>query len=134
MLQEGSAGGYNVIQVGSTGISSAQRNYSVYKLELCGLTFAAKKCYHFIASNPFPIQYFSDNAALKGLENVWLDEERNPHILRLLEDLLSADFTVSYVKSADNSVADYLSRLFNNTSDAPDYPRLSGLSKPWLLL
>ena len=61
---------------------------------------------------------------MKGLENIKLDEVKNPRILRFLEDLLFTDFTVSYVRGTDNCIADYLSRLLNSDCEAPDYPRL----------
>ena len=81
-------GKYNVIQVGSTSLTPAQRNYSVYELELLGLAFSARKCHHFLAHNPNKITFFTDHAALSNFENVQLDTIKNFRTLRLLEDLM----------------------------------------------
>ena len=76
-------GKYNVIQVGSTSLTPAQRNYSVYELELLGLAFSARKCHHFLAHNPNKITFFTDHAALSNFENVQLDTIKNFRTLRL---------------------------------------------------
>ena len=41
-----------------------------------------------------------------------------------MENLLSHNFEVRYIKGSENAVADYLSRLISNSAEAPDYPRL----------
>ena len=61
---------------------------------------------------------------MKGLENIKLYKVKNPRILRFLDYLLCSDFTVFYVRSVDNCIADYLSRLLNSDCEAPDFPRL----------
>ena len=113
-----------LIKTGSTGINSSQHNYSMYELEMTALSFASKKASHYLIGSKFPVQYRTDHSALKGLENIKLDEVKNPRLLRLLEDLLCSDFTVSYVRGVDNCIADYISRLLNSDCEAPDCPRL----------
>ena len=90
-------GQFNVIQVGSTGLSPSQRNYSCYELELVGLSWAAKKAHHFLAYNPHPVTFRTDHASLSHLESVQLDSIKNPRILRFLEDLMSVNFRVEHV-------------------------------------
>ena len=46
---------FNMIQCEAKGLSSTQKNYSCYKVELTGLAFATKKCHHFIAHSFSPI-------------------------------------------------------------------------------
>ena len=96
------------IQCGFTGISlsNSQNTYSVYELELTGLSWAAKKCSHYLLGNQFPVEFRTDHYPLKGLEDVSLDFLKNPHVLRLLEDLLMADFIVKYIPAAKNGIAD----------------------------
>ena len=114
----------NIIKCGSTAISSSQCNYSVFELEFTALPWASKKVSHYLIGNSYPVEYRTDHAALKGLENVQLDSVKNPCVLRLLEDLLCSEFTVKYVTASENSVADYLNHLLNLECTAPDNPRL----------
>ena len=123
-------GDFNVISCGSTGISPSQSKYSVFVLELTGISWATKKCYHYIAHNAHKVVYYTDHAELAHLENCALDTIRNPRVLRLMEDLLCHDFEVQYIKSSVDQVADYLSRLISKSADAPDYPRLLHSYRP----
>ena len=62
--QFGDGGTFNNIQTGSTGLTPAQRNYSMYELELCGFSWAANKCHHYISNNKYQIQFRTDHSAL----------------------------------------------------------------------
>ena len=57
-------GQFNVLQVGSTGLTPLQKNYSCYELELVAIRLASKKAYHFPAHSPHPVLFLTDHASL----------------------------------------------------------------------
>ena len=75
------------------------------------MTFAARKCHHFLAHNPNKITFFTDHAALANLENIQLGTIKNCRTLRLLEDLMAYDYEVKHISVKQNAIADYLSHI-----------------------
>ena len=74
--------------------------------------------------------FMTDNSALANFEKVQLNFIWNPHLLRLLEDLMFLNFHVKHVSGKYNGVADYISRKLSQDCKAPDYPRLLRTYKP----
>ena len=96
--------------------SQTHKKYSVYKLELMGLSWAAK-------IQPL-LTWEPISGRILNRQEDSLDSIKNPRVLILLEDLLMTEFVVKYIPVAKNGIAAYMSRFVSNETDAPDYPRL----------
>ena len=114
-----------IIDCASRALSPSEKNYSVTKLELCGLVFALNKYRQFLLMRPFVC--YTDHSALTSLfkakfnnsilTNTWFDTildfidvmtiEHRPGISNVLPDLLSRtykkEFKVIAIVSQENS-------------------------------
>ena len=79
LYQEDLEGNKRIIKVGSTGISSAQKSYSVYELESCGAAFAMTQCRSYLWGRQFVLR--TDHKALLNLENKDLDKIKNNRLI-----------------------------------------------------
>ena len=112
----------NIINCGSTVITKAQKNYSIYELELNALAWALQKNHFYINGAQREIEYFTDHKVLVNIENKDLAEVTNNRELRLLESITPYNIIVKHIPADKNTFADALSRLpSRNNTPPPDY-------------
>ena len=112
------------ISTGSTGITPAQHRYSVYELQLLGISYAAKQCEHYQQGSAHMVTFVADHGVLLNFPDIQLDKITYNHVLRSLEEMLSLNFEFAVTPGKQNGMADFLSRLPHSSSEAPDYPKL----------
>eukprot|EP01050_Picozoa_sp_SAG11_P026066 SAG11_NODE_6105_length_1387_cov_3.563665_1_plen_235_part_00 len=98
------------IAYASKTMTAAERNYSVQEKEALGVIHAVEKFRHHLLGNPFTIQILTDH---KSLEYIQKGKEKGGRIARWAIKLSEYDYKITYVKGADNTVADLLSRLIS---------------------
>ncbi|CAN0052377.1 unnamed protein product [Heterosigma akashiwo] len=86
--------------------SSAEKNYSVYDLELLSVVHACQRFRQYIYGRH--IKIFSDHIALRSLLSLKRPSGRLARWLMILSEL---DYSIHYKRGVDNKVADSLSRL-----------------------
>lgn len=89
--------------------TDAERQNSVYEKEALGVVHSIEKFRTFLEVRPFLLEV--DNQALSW---VLSHHRKLGKIARWVEKILSLPFRVKHVKSSDNKVADFLSRLYEN--------------------
>ena len=99
----------NVLQCGSTTLTSAQCGYSIVELELLSVVGSLEKSSFFL-KGAHNVQVFSDHAPLCGLERKDLSSIGNQHIVHMLEISRGFCFSLHYIKGIKNAFADCLSR------------------------
>ncbi len=115
----------------SSQLSGAQLNYLVHEKELLVIVHALKKWCVDLLGVPFII--FTDH---RTLENFNHQKHLSRRQARWQEFLGQYDFTITYLKGADNSVADALSQLpppppdHGPSPSSPDIPLSPGSSPP----
>ena len=96
------------IQTGSRTLTPAETRYAPIELELQAIVYATKKCHNFLAGTKFNL--FTDHRPLVSICNKRrLDNINNSRILRSLLKLMDYNFTVNYIPSSQNKVADSFS-------------------------
>ena len=98
----------NVLQCGSTTLTSAQCGYSIVELELLSVVGSLEKSSFFL-KGAHNVQVFSDHAPLCGLERKDLSSIGNQRIVRMLERSRRYCFSLHYIKGIKNALADALS-------------------------
>ena len=98
-----------VIAYASRVLSSAERSYSAVEKEALSAVWAVEKWHTFLWGRRFLLR--TDNQALLTIFGPKGSNRAGRRIARWEARLMSYSFDVSYVKSADNVVADGLSRL-----------------------
>ena len=107
---------WKTIQTGSRTLTPAETRYAPIELELQAIVYATKKCYNFLAGTKFNV--FTDHRPLVSICNKpRLDNINNFRILRSLLKLMDYNFTIKYIPSSQNKVAD---SVFRNPVDNPD--------------
>ncbi|CAM9840032.1 unnamed protein product, partial [Heterosigma akashiwo] len=86
--------------------TSAEKNYSVYDLELLSVVHACQRFRQYIYGRH--IKIFSDHVALRFLLSLKRPSGRLARWLMILSEL---DYSIHYKRGVDNKVADSLSRL-----------------------
>lgn len=110
LQQKQKDGQWRPILVGSRSLTDAERNYAPIELELMGIVFATNKCRNFL----YGIKHFEIYTDQKPLVSILnkrrLDEISNQRMLNMILRLMDFNFTVQWVKGAENLIADSLSR------------------------
>lgn len=104
-----------------------EKNYSAFELEALGIVFALEKFRIYLEHREF--QLHTDNSALSWLLN---HPRQVGKIGRWLTIINSFKFTVFHVKGRDNSVADALSRLFEEDGGSSPEPSNTNQEDPSL--
>lgn len=107
-LMQHQEGSVRIIGFASSLFNKAERNYSTTDRELAALRWAVKSFRAFLYGVPFIIH--TDHASLVHLHTM-SQESGNGRLTRTLTELAEFDFIVKYVRGADNTAADGLSRL-----------------------
>ena len=109
ILQQNTAGTWNLIQVGSRFLTDTESRYAVIELEMLAVCWAVSKCKLFLTG----LQHFTiitdHNPLIPILNNHRLDEIENPPLQRLKTRLMAYNFTTQWLKGANNNAPDALS-------------------------
>jgi len=110
ILQQNTAGTWNLIQAGSRFLTDTETRYAVIELEMLAVCWAISKCKLFLSG----LQYFTvitdHNPLIPILNNHRLDEIENPCLQRLKTRLMAYNFTAQWLNGANNNAPDALSR------------------------
>ncbi|KAK4269610.1 hypothetical protein QN277_022745 [Acacia crassicarpa] len=108
---------FHSIHYASRTLSSAQMNYTTTKKELLAVVFAFEKFRSYLVGAKVIV--FTDHAAIK-----YLMTKKDAKLQLIRWVLLHQEFNVEVRdrKGIENQVADHLSRLENNTAEAPEVP------------
>ena len=110
ILQQNTAGTWNLIQAGSRFLTDTEVRYAVVELEMLAVCWAISKCKLFLSG----LQHFTvitdHNPLIPILNNHRLDEIENPRLQRLKTRIMAYNFTAQWLKGANNTAPDALSR------------------------
>lgn len=101
-----------VIAYASMCFSQAQRNYSTIERELAAIRWGVHTFKSFLYGVPFILN--TDHRPLVYMHSMSNQKSR---LMRTLNELAEFDFEVRYIAGKDNSIADALSRLGEESSD-----------------
>lgn len=102
LVQEGECAPISFI---SRKLKPAERNYSVIELECLAIKWAIEYFYQYLYGSKFIVR--TDHAPLTWLVQ---NKDKNSRLMRWALSLQSYDFSVQYVKGAENFIADTFSR------------------------
>ena len=110
ILQQNTAGTWNLIQAGSRFLSDTEARYAVIELEMLAVCWAISKCKLFLSG----LQHFTvitdHNPLIPIINNHRLDEIENPRLQRLKTKMMAYNLTAQWLKGASNNAPDALSR------------------------
>ena len=109
ITQTDALGRTRVVSYGSKTFSAAERNYSVVEREALACVWAVEKYRHYLWGRRFTLR--TDHQALCTIFGPKGSTRVGRRVARWEARLLEYSFDVEYVRSADNGVADGLSRL-----------------------
>ena len=109
----------HIIFCGSTGLTDAQRRWSMCELELGAICFALENAHNF-TYGANDIEILTDHSPLVGLSKKCLDEIPNPRITSLFDKISHYNYRIKHIKGEQNVPADVLSRLPSHTKDLQD--------------
>jgi len=109
ILQQNTAGTWNLIQAGSQFLTDTESRYTVIELEMFAVCWAVSKCKLFLTG----LQHFTintdHNLLILILNNHRLDELENPRLQQLKTQLMGYNFTAQWIKGSKNDAPDALS-------------------------
>ena len=97
MTQTSTSGNMRVIQMGSTGLTKSQHNYSVNELEMLSIQWALEKLKIYTVGEQ-KVVVLTDNSSLVGTWNKSLDETENPRMIRLMEKMAHINLEIRHTK------------------------------------
>ena len=101
---------YNIIMAASRSLTSAECNYSVTELEMCGVCWAMQKADYYVQGAP-DLRIITDHKALETLLNKKsLSSMPSQRLLRLRMRLTDYQFTVQFCPGRFHYLPDWLSR------------------------
>ena len=110
ILQQNTAGTWNLIQAGSRFLSDTEARYAVIELEMLAVCWAISKCKLFLSG----LQHFTvntdHNPLIPIINNHRLDEIENPRLQRLKTKIMAYNLTAQWLKGDSNNAPDALSR------------------------
>ena len=109
ILQQNTAGTWNLIQAGSWFLTDTETRYAAIELEVLAVCWAISKCKLFLSGLQHFIVITDHNLLMPILNNYHLDEIENPHLQRLKTRLMAYNFTAQWLKGANNSAPNALS-------------------------
>lgn len=96
-------------------LNDHERNYSATEKELLAIVWATNYFRPYLYGVKFEI--LSDHQPLRWLFVKSQCKELNPRLYRWIIKLSDFNLTVNYLKGKDNQIADFLSRIDNNSGD-----------------
>ena len=119
MLEQEENGKWRPVAFASRKTSATEKNYPTHKLEYLALKWAiTEKFQDYVSAAPFTV--YTDNAPLT---HVWKSAKLDATGQRWLASLENFDFKVLYKPGNTNTVADALSRQYEDTKDDDSYKR-----------
>ena len=109
----------HIIYCGSTGLTDAQRRWSMCELELGSIVFALENAHNFTYGDE-NIEIFTDHSLLVGLSKKCLDEIPNPRLTALINKIAHYNYRIKHISGENNVPADVLSRLPSYSKDLQD--------------
>ena len=110
VLQQNTAGTWNLIQAGSRFLTDTESRYAIIELEMLAICWAVAKCKLFLMG----LQHFTiitdHNPLIPILNSHHLDEIENPRLQRLKMRLMAYNYTAQWLKGSKNDAPDALSR------------------------
>lgn len=110
VLQQNTAGTWNLIQAGSRFLTDTESRYAIIELEMLAVCWAVSKCKLFLTG----LQHFTiitdHNPLIPILNHHRLDEIENPRLQRLKMRLMAYNYTAQWLKGSKNDAPDALSR------------------------
>ena len=103
VLSQTQNGHERVIAYASRALTSYEKNYQPYLLELAAAAWAIDHFHVYLKGRQFKL--YTDHKPLEAMSKL-----HKKTMNRLQQQLLEYDFTVNYIKGTDNTVADALSR------------------------
>ena len=117
MLEQEEDGKWRPVAFASRKTSDTEKNYPTHKLEYLALKWAiTEKFQDYVCAAPFTV--YTDNAPLT---HVWKSAKLDATGQRWLASLENFDFKVVYKPGATNTVADALSRQYEDTPSNASY-------------
>ena len=109
-LQQWQCDSYKTIGYSSMTFTTAQRKYSTIERELAAIRWGIKSFRAFLFGVSFIL--YTDHKPLLYLHNMAKDNSR---MMRTLNDLADFDFTIRYKPGKENTAADAMSRIVNES-------------------
>ena len=125
ILQQNTAGTWNLIQAGSCFLTDTESRYAVIELEMLAVYWAISKCRMFLTGLQHFIILTDHNPLIPILNNHCLDELENPRLQRLKTRLMAYNFTAQWLKGSKNDAPDALS--YHPVSDPQTHEALAKL-------
>lgn len=116
LLQRDSEENVHIIAFASRTLTPAERRYAVIEREALAISFAIEKWKIFLWG--FQFQIATDHRPLVSIFNSRDTLQVNARISRFVTRLLPYNYTVYYKAGPDNVIADFLSRVTPNDSEA----------------
>ena len=110
---------HNIIAMGSSTLSCAQKRYSPVELEVLAISHSINKLDYFTRFSPL-VRVCSDCSALVSIFNQDLSEVKNQRISRMFEKIMCINMEIKHIVGARNKMADYLSRYSLGDKDIPE--------------
>ena len=109
-LMQEHEGRFFPVAYGSKKLTSAERKYSTIEKKCLAIVWGVSKFRQYLAGKPFVLQ--TDHQPLTFIKNA---KFRNDRIMRWASALQEYDYTVKDIPDKDNVVADYFSRIVDDS-------------------
>ena len=109
LIQHDPEGKIRLIQAGSRGLNSAEKNYAPIESEMLGAVWAMDRCKYFLYGCP-SFKLVTDHQPLLGIFRKELQEVTNRRLQRFRERVVDYAFEVEWVEGKTHYIADALSR------------------------
>jgi transposase InsO family protein len=112
-IEDTSVTGDNIVMITSRSLTSYERNYSTFKLELLAVVNALREFRDFVLGNRFHLH--TDHKALTFVLN-GKGKQQHPTINGWISEICDYDFTITHTPGHLNYLPDSLSRLYSKST------------------